>query len=64
MITFLNFTHLKFCDGLLLTWRGPRGILKFHDDLLPDHVLPVRAQGCVSYDTHFWPREFPDLAVI
>ena len=56
--------HLKYCDGLLLTYRGLRGILGFHDDLLPDHVLFVRARGCVSYDTHLWPGEFPDLAVI
>jgi len=30
-------------------------MLLFHDDLLPDDVLPQRAERCVSHDTHFWP---------
>jgi len=27
-------------------------------------VLFVRTQGCVLYDTHLWPGEFPDLALL
>jgi len=39
-------------------------MLGFYDDLSPDHVLFVRTQGCVLYDTHLWPGEFPDLALL
>jgi len=26
--------------------------------------LLVRTQGCVLYETHLWPGEFPDLALL
>jgi len=63
LITFLNMMHLKFGGPSPLTRGGRESILSFHEHLLPDDVLSLHVQRCVSHDTYLWPEEFPDLAV-
>jgi hypothetical protein len=35
----------------------------FNEHLLPDDLLFLRVQRCVSQDEHLWPEESPDLDV-
>lgn len=45
-------------------FRRPRNVsFSFYDYLLPEDLLFLRVQSCVSQDDHLWPEEFPDLDV-
>jgi hypothetical protein len=60
---FFEYDASDLCTNSPLTSGVQESILHLDEQLLPDDVLSLRVQRCVLHDAHFWPEEFPDLAV-
>jgi hypothetical protein len=56
LICFLRLRQFDF--------RRPSNVFsKLNEYLLPDDLLLLRVQRCVSQDDHLWPKDFQDLDV-